>query len=48
MSTILNCDKRSIDGYINSEKENSDESKYIITNKHTENADKFLKQFLRS
>lgn len=45
ISTILNYDKRSIDGYINGQKETSNESKYAITAKHQEEADKFLKQF---
>lgn len=44
IATILNYDKRSIDGYINSQKEGSNESKFIITDKHNQEADKYLKQ----
>lgn len=42
MVTILNFNARDIEGYINSQKENSEESKFIITNKHTQKVKKYL------
>ena len=42
MITILNYNPRDIEGYINSRKENSEESKYIITNKHIDKVKKYL------
>lgn len=42
MITILNYSQRDIEGYINSRNPNSDESNFIITNKHTETVEKYL------
>ncbi|CAM4988478.1 unnamed protein product [Rotaria socialis] len=42
MVTILNFNARDIEGYINSQRENSEESKFIITNKHTQKVKKYL------